>query len=205
MLGLVDKSWMIDLIDDGSAFDAHEVVEQERRDGEYAAYFGLGQSVRLLDRPRVFRLSPAGLALGAYLTKSFDDDLLRGRLLDLGTGSGALAILLRGLGGSTIVATDISRESVDAAAANELVNYSTPQIEFCTSDVFAGLGQEHGKFDAIVFNPPGWRTPSPEVRKRLQAADTDDDELDLSSMFYGDEVLLKFFYELPDRNHSVIP
>ncbi|WP_320784765.1 methyltransferase [Streptomyces sp. CRN 30] len=162
----------------------------------YDAYFGLGQVLRLLDRPGVFKLSPAGLALGDYLVRSTDRDVLAGRVLDIGTGSGAQALLLRGMGADDVVATDVSAPAVETAAENELLNFPDRRVVFERTSLF-GDRAASGRFDLVVFNPPGWRTPSRECRRDLDRAGLS--ALDLSAMFSGETVLLDFLRRLPDH------
>lgn len=50
----------------------------------------------------------------------------------------------------------------------------------------------------MIFNPPGWRTPSSKFLYRLQRA-SDDVDITPEAMFYGDEVLLRFLKDLPER------
>lgn len=161
----------------------------------YEAYFGLGNVLRLHDRPGVFKVSPAGLALGDYLVRSMDRRVLEeGTVLDMGTGSGALALLLRAMGARDILATDVSATAVKTAAENELLNFPDRRIVFSEGSLFDCAG---GRFDLVVFNPPGWRTPSPECQRELERSGFTD--LSLSAMFSGEQVLLDFLLELPDH------
>ncbi|MEL6870647.1 MAG: peptide chain release factor N(5)-glutamine methyltransferase [Pseudomonadota bacterium] len=74
------------------------------------------------------------------------------RAADLGTGSGAIGIVLAlSRSRSQIVAVDQSAEALTVAAANAL-NHAADNITFVHSDWFAQL---HGElFDVIVSNPP---------------------------------------------------
>jgi release factor glutamine methyltransferase len=75
----------------------------------------------------------------------------RARLLDLGTGSGALAITLAlELEGADVTAIDRSREALWVAMANAARLGAS--VSFVQSDWFAGLGEE--RFQLIVANPP---------------------------------------------------
>lgn len=160
----------------------------------YEAYFGLGHVLELVDRPGVFKVSPAGLALGDYLVRSVDPRTVRGPALDMATGSGALALLLRSMGVASITATDVSAPAVKAAAENELLNFPDNRIAFRETSLFDGLAHD-GPFDLIAFNPPGWRTPSDACCRALEQ--TGISTLDLSAMFGGEKVLLGFLLDLP--------
>ena len=70
--------------------------------------------------------------------------------LDLCTGSGAIAIVLKKKSGAEVTATDVSGDALALAAENAAKNGA--EIEFIKSDMFAELGDR--KFDLIVSNPP---------------------------------------------------
>lgn len=161
----------------------------------YSTYFGLGHRIKLHDRPGVFKASLAGLSLGSYLLRGMEEHEVNGHILDLGTGSGVLALLLRSMGAKNIAATDISRAAVTLAQDNERLNFDAPLIRFSTADLFNGLPTD-SCYDTLIFNPPGWRTPSPNLLAELNSKCGQHD-IDPQAMFYGDEVLLRFLHELP--------
>ena len=70
--------------------------------------------------------------------------------LDLCTGSGAIAIVLKKKSGAEVTATDVSGDALALAAENAANNGAA--IEFIKSDMFAELGDR--RFDVIVSNPP---------------------------------------------------
>ena len=77
-------------------------------------------------------------------------------VLDLGTGSGAIAIALaRAWPESSVVATDISQEALVLARENALRNGVAERIRFVRSDWFSQIS---ARFDLIVSNPPYVRT-----------------------------------------------
>jgi release factor glutamine methyltransferase len=74
------------------------------------------------------------------------------RVLDMGTGSGAIAVALAAERQDIrIVATDSSPEALKVAAANTERNCVQERIRFTQSDLFASVT---GSFDLIVSNPP---------------------------------------------------
>ena len=202
MIGVSDKSWLVDLLSESAQEDlsrAHIVIQSGDK-GIYSVYFGLGHQVKLRDRLGVFKVSLAGTALGGYLLKGLSQDELIGRLLDVGTGGGVLALLLRSMGAEDITATDVSGSAVRLAQENEVLNFEDSRVKYFSGDLFNGLPCQD-RYDTVIFNPPGWRTPSPNVLEHLRRNSSD---LDMApdAMFYGDDVLLRFLKELPTRLHS---
>ncbi|OFZ70653.1 MAG: protein-(glutamine-N5) methyltransferase, release factor-specific [Betaproteobacteria bacterium RBG_16_58_11] len=75
------------------------------------------------------------------------------RILDLGTGSGAIAITLAKLRPQAqITAVDVSPQAL-AIARQNAARVGTPNIRFVGSNWFSGL-DESSRFDLIVANPP---------------------------------------------------
>lgn len=70
-------------------------------------------------------------------------------ILDIGTGSGAIAITLAKHLSCHVLATDISKEALETAKTNSKRN--NVQIEFKQSDILKNV---QGKFDIIISNPP---------------------------------------------------
>ena len=62
-------------------------------------------------------------------------DWRRTTVLDLGTGSGVLALAARLFGARKIVATDFDAEAVRTARQNEALNFATPLIRWGCADV----------------------------------------------------------------------
>lgn len=90
------------------------------------------------------------------------------RLLDIGTGSGALMLaLLSELENATGVATDISKAAIDVARGNAERFDLAARCQFVVCDIADGVA---GPFDLIVSNPPyiahdDIATLEPEVRE----------------------------------------
>jgi release factor glutamine methyltransferase len=74
------------------------------------------------------------------------------RILDIGTGSGALLLaLLSELPNAQGIGTDISPSALAVACANAERNGLSPRARFVACDIAASL---QGPFDLIVSNPP---------------------------------------------------
>lgn len=84
------------------------------------------------------------------------------RILDLGTGSGALAITLAlELPHAEVVAVDRSREALWVAMGNAA--RLSASVSFIESDWFSALGGE--RFDLIVANPPYVAADDPHLNE----------------------------------------
>lgn len=108
----------------------------------------------LIVHPDVF--SPTLFFSTETLGRHLDQGVLHGQplagsALDLGTGSGALALVLARLGWS-VVATDISPIAVECARANVLRNGLELAVDLRQGDLFEPIGA--ARFDLIAFNPP---------------------------------------------------
>jgi len=76
------------------------------------------------------------------------------RIVDVGTGCGAIAIALAyHLPDARVLALDVSPEALEVAAANAELNHVAERVRCIESDVLSGVADE-AAFDAIVSNPP---------------------------------------------------
>ena len=85
-----------------------------------------------------------------------------GRVVDLGTGSGAIALsLAQERPGWLVTATDVSEEALAVARANS-VTLRLERVQFLRGSWFAPLGRH--TFDIIVSNPPYVAADDPAMR-----------------------------------------
>ena len=140
------------------------------------------------------------------------------KILDLCTGSGAIAVsLAKYLENTQITALDISGKALDVAIANAKNNHVQEKITFVESNLFQDLRQE--KYDIIVSNPPYIRrkeiaTLDKEVRKEPKIAlDGGEDGLDFyreiikkgcEYLKYGGYICLEIGYDQKEEVMQII-
>ena len=110
----------------------------------YADFFGMHLKVDervLIPRPETEEL------VELILTENPEENL---KILDIGTGSGAIALgLAKNRPGWSVTAADISQEALELASEN--AKNQNLNIFFKKSDCFAEISE---KYDIIVSNPP---------------------------------------------------
>lgn len=75
-------------------------------------------------------------------------------ILDIGTGSGCIAVSLAvNLGNSRVTAVDISEAALGVAQKNAFSNGVADRLTFIKSNLFSALPQD-SEFDIVVSNPP---------------------------------------------------
>ncbi|HEU5402663.1 MAG TPA: peptide chain release factor N(5)-glutamine methyltransferase [Terriglobales bacterium] len=78
----------------------------------------------------------------------------RPKLVDVGTGSGAIALALaKELPKADVLATDVSTEALEVARANAVRLQLESRIRFEQSDVLGSVTRD-GTFDFVISNPP---------------------------------------------------
>ncbi len=118
------------------------------------------------------------------------------KILDLCTGSGAIAVsLAKYLGNVELTALDISGKALDIAIANAKNNHVQDKITFVESDLFQDLGPE--KYDMIVSNPPYIK------RKELETLDREVKREPRIALDGGEDGL-DFYRKMIDRSYEYL-
>jgi release factor glutamine methyltransferase len=113
----------------------------------------------LIPRPETESLVEAALKFLAIRPNS--------RVLDIGTGSGAIAIAIAANAPNVqIKAIDISQEALEVARRNAIRHRCTDRLDLIAADLFS---DDASRFDLIVSNPPyvadgDFETLQPEIR-----------------------------------------
>lgn len=152
----VSRAWLVAHRDDAAAPEGasrFRQLLQKRSDGQPVAYLTGEREFHGV----AFRVSPAVLIPRAD-TETLVDAALEtlpvggsAAILDLGTGSGCVAVALaQERAGSVVTAVDASKQALDIARQNALDH--GVEIEFLQGDWFAAVGGR--AFHLIVSNPP---------------------------------------------------
>ena len=163
-----DRAWLMAHAGDALSRDAAQAffaLAKRRRDGEPVAYltgrrefWGLDLAVTpavLIPRPETETLVEVALA-----RLPVDRGV---RVLDLGTGSGAIALALaHERPQAEILATDVAPEALDVARGNA-ARLAIGNVTFLRSDWYAGVLPD--RYDAIVANPPYIALDDPHLRE----------------------------------------
>jgi release factor glutamine methyltransferase len=133
-----------------------ERIKQRRLGGEPAAY--ITGSKEFYGLP--FRVNASTLIPRPESELLVEEVIMRGPrgILDIGTGSGCIAIAVAyHLEHSSVMAVDISRRALRVARKNSRQLLGTERVTFKRSNYFKALGPI--RFDVIVSNPPYIKTP----------------------------------------------
>lgn len=156
----------VDLYVDPKPLDSSEARQledfQQRRANHEPLQYILGNcefmDCNLLVDPRVLIPRPeTEILVETVLEKAHSLVSLKLNILDIGTGSGNIAIALaKHIEECRVTAVDFSQDCLDLAASNARMNSVQERIQFIHSDLFSSLNPEilGASFDIIVSNPP---------------------------------------------------
>ena len=111
----------------------------------------------------------------------------KAKILDIGTGSGAIAVTLAKMSEAHVTAIDISRQALQVASGN--AKKHGVKVEFIESNLLENL-KKRRKFDIIVSNPP--YIPTKDIAK----LDINVRECDPKLALDGGEDGLRFYREI---------
>jgi putative methylase len=118
--------------------------------------------LKILETPKLgLEQYPVSPEVGAELLymAGFEHRDLQGEVIDLGTGTGRLAIGAAMMGSQKVIGTDIDEGAIALARENALA--TGVHVEWIVSDV----AEVVGRYDTVVMNPPyGTRFPHLDVR-----------------------------------------
>lgn len=119
-------------------------------------------------------------------------------ILDIGTGSGAIAIALsREVASSQVLAMDISPEALTIARDNG-TRYA-PNVVFVEGDALANFETFNEKFDVVVSNPP-YIPQSDEMRMRKNVLDYEPS----TALFVPDNDPLLFYRSIAQTSKKIL-
>ena len=163
-------------------FREWQLLEQRRLDGEPIAYLigkrgfhaielMVGPGV-LIPRPETELLVDLGLdELQRIINKNnaLNESECSLTMLDLGTGSGAIALAIAASQPTVrVVATDASQTALDIAKQNAARLKLSDRVSFCLGSWYAALqtsGNSRHRFDLILSNPPYIEADDPHLSK----------------------------------------
>ncbi len=108
-------------------------------------------------------------------------------LLDIGTGSGCIAIALaKALPSAKVYALDVSKKALEVAMENATLN--NVEVTFMLADILAFDAVPDVAFDIIISNPPYVRTSErPEIRNNVKKYEPE------QALFVSDEHPLLYY------------
>jgi release factor glutamine methyltransferase len=138
---------------------AFKALIQRRTRGEPVAYITGERAFWTLDlrvNPQVLIPRPETERLVEIALETLKaSNRLNPRVLDLGTGSGAIVLALAAeMPQGYFLALDCSWGALQTARENQRYNGITAKIDYLAADWYAAISPNRGSFDLIVSNPP---------------------------------------------------
>jgi len=102
--------------------------------------------LHVFQKKRGYRFS-----VDAYLIASFVEEGAGSSILEIGSGSGVISIMLAGVKGLIVTGVEVQPELVEMSRRSVVLNRLEDRVKIVNSDIkeFKGSG-----FDAVVTNPP---------------------------------------------------
>jgi putative methylase len=97
-----------------------------------------------------YTISPDVAATMLYMAAYANDDIVDKEVLDLGCGTGRLALGAAFLGAEEVVGIDIDKTAVNVASRNSARTNLKKKVQWAVADIAA----VHGDFDTVLQNPP---------------------------------------------------
>jgi putative methylase len=119
-----------------------------------------------------YTLSPSVAATMLYLAAYTNNDITDKAVLDLGCGTGRLALGAAYLGATSVVGVDLDRLAIETAVENSKNAALVQSVQWILGDISA----IEGKFDTVLENPPFGvqtrRADRPFLAKALEVGKT---------------------------------
>lgn len=152
----IDNEIKCELVDDANWNENWKKYFKAFEIGEKLAICPSWESYDNKDNRTVISLDPgAAFGTGSHATTSLCLEILEKRvtndttMLDIGTGSGILAIAADLLGAKSAIGVDINAQSVKTAIANAEINGVSEKTEFLVGDLAEKVS---GKYDIVCAN-----------------------------------------------------
>jgi len=123
------------------------------------------KSFRIDQGSAAFKVGTDSCLLGAWI-----DVVQPKQILDVGTGTGLLALMLAQRTAAEITAIDIDLDSVQCARENASQSPWRSRIQVCHQDAVSFCAQHPERFDLIVSNPPVFKNSLQNTEERKRRA-----------------------------------
>jgi release factor glutamine methyltransferase len=156
---------------DELALEEWQSLESRRLNGEPVAYL-IGKrgfhNIELQVAPGVLIPRPETellVDIGLQEIKRIEGNVKHPKILDLGTGSGAIALAIaNGASNTQVVATDQSNEALSIAKSNAKYLGLEEQVQFARGSWYEALNEDQ-EFDVILSNPPYIANQDPHLNQ----------------------------------------
>jgi len=134
-----------------------------------------------------------------YIAAYMNDDIVNKRVLDLGCGTGRLALGAAFLGAKDVVGLDVDRIAVNVASENSIQLDLSRNVQW----IAGSLNVIRGSFDTVIQNPPyGIQTRQADRKFLEKALETGHAVYSLHRSVHDDEALLR---KLKTTSEGVLP